>query len=470
MSFLRLPAALVLALAVLLSACDSDGGDDAPPAATPDIVQVAQGSADLETLVTALGAADLVETLRGDGPFTVFAPTDDAFANLPDGELNRLLEPENKDELAGILLYHVLNTEALSGALSDGLELTTANNGAIFTIVASTNSPVGFGIDTDGDGAADANITAVDNAAGNGVVHLIDAVLLPPAATPNIVELAQSNPDLETLVTALKAAELADDLAQPGPFTVFAPTDDAFAALPEGELDRLLEPENKATLETVLFFHVLGIEAASSALQDGLMLETANMLMWTVVATSESPSGFGIDTDGDGDADANIIATDITASNGIVHVIDQVLLPSSAQTITDIAVRNANFKELVNALGAVNLDETLAQDGSFTVFAPVNEAFAELEEVPTGNALRNVLLYHVLDFEAFSSALSDGLVLTTQNGGATFTVVASAEAASGFGIDTDGDGTADANIQAVDVDASNGVIHVIDAVLLPPMN
>ncbi|MEO1633420.1 MAG: fasciclin domain-containing protein, partial [Bacteroidota bacterium] len=194
-----------------------------------------------------------------------------------------------------------------------------------------------------------------------------------------------------------------------------------------------------------------------------------NMLMWTVVATSESPSGFGIDTDGDGDADANIVQTDISASNGVVHVIDQVLLPSSAQTITAIAAKNANFKELVSALGSVNLDETLAGPGPFTVFAPVNSAFEDLDAVPSGEALRGVLLYHVLDIEAFSSALENGLTLTTENG-ATFTVVTSMEAASGFGIDTDGNGMADANIQAVDVDAANGVIHVIDAVLLPPTN
>lgn len=468
MPFPRFPLALALSLAVLLSACDSTDSDT--PQVTPDIVEVAQSSADLQTLVAALGAADLVTTLKGDGPFTVFAPTDAAFANLPDGELDRLLLPENKDELKGILLYHVLDIEALSTALSDGLTLATVN-GKTFTVVASAASSVGFGIDTDGDGTADANIQTVDIGAGNGVVHLIDAVLIPPAddATPNIVELASANTDLETLVTALDAADLVETLEEPGPFTVFAPTDDAFAKLGD-TVATLLEPENKATLSTILLYHVLGIEAFASALSDGLPLETANMLTWTVIAVDGSPSGFGIDTDGDGDADANIIQTDITASNGVVHVIDQVLLPSQAETITAIAAKNANFKELAGALGAVNLDETLATAGPFTVFAPVNSAFAELDEVPTGDALRGVLLYHVLETEAFSTALQDGLVLATANDGKTFTIVATSEAASGFGIDTDGDGMADANIQAVDVDAANGVIHVIDAVLIPPMN
>ncbi|MEM8598836.1 MAG: fasciclin domain-containing protein [Bacteroidota bacterium] len=464
---LRLPLAFALALAVLLTACDSTDTDP-PQVATPDIVEVAQSSADLTTLVAALGAADLVETLKGEGPFTVFAPTDGAFADLPDGELDRLLLPENKDELRSLLLYHVLDIEALSTALSDGLALTT-ESGKTFTIVASAGSAVGFGIDTDGDGTADADIQTVDIDAGNGIVHLIDAVLIPPAevAGPDIVELASGNTDLETLVAALDAADLVETLEEPGPFTVFAPTDDAFAKLGD-TVATLLEPENKATLSTILLYHVLGIEAFASALSDGLSLETANMLTWTVIAADGSPSGFGIDTDGDGDADANIIQTDITASNGVVHLIDRVLLPSQVETITDIAIKNANFKELAGALDAVDLDETLATDGPFTVFAPINSAFGELETVPTGNALRSVLLYHVLNFEAFSTALSDGLVLTTQNGGATFTIVTSSAAASGFGIDTDGDGTADANIQAVDVEAANGVIHVIDAVLLPP--
>merc|ERR1711972_1128832 len=121
------------------------------------------------------------------------------------------------------------------------------------------------------DGKDFKTVTAADNEASNGVVHIIDGVLLPPAglsdSKPNIVELAQSVDDLSTLVAAVVAGDLADTLSSPGPFTVFAPTNEAFGALPAGTLDSLLKPENKAQLADILTFHVLPEQVLSTDLK-----------------------------------------------------------------------------------------------------------------------------------------------------------------------------------------------------------
>ncbi|GAA0304997.1 fasciclin domain-containing protein [Rhodovulum strictum] len=132
-----------------------------------DIVTIASESEQFSTLVAAVTAADLVETLQGDGPFTVFAPTDDAFAALPEGTLDELLKPENKDQLTAILTYHVVPGKVMSGDLSDGMTATTVQ-GSDVTIGAEG------GVTVNG-----ANVTAADIEATNGVIHVIDAVILP---------------------------------------------------------------------------------------------------------------------------------------------------------------------------------------------------------------------------------------------------------------------------------------------------
>ena len=197
-------------------------------------------------LVLSLGldpGAGLAGALTGDGPLTVFAPTDDAFAALPAGTLDALLA-DPTGELASILLYHVVAGEALAASLSDGQTITTLEN-----------SDITVTINNDGVFINDAQVTMTDLQADNGVVHVINAVLLPPPAT--FVEIIVNSPDHETLEAAVIAAELDDDLSGAGPFTVFAPTDEAFAALPEGTVESLLLPENKDQLVAILKHHVV---------------------------------------------------------------------------------------------------------------------------------------------------------------------------------------------------------------------
>ena len=191
------------------------------------VVDIIVNSEDHTTLEAAVTAAGLVETLNGDGPFTVFAPTDSAFAALPDGTVETLLEDPMGD-LADILLYHVLSGDVRSTDLSDGMTATTV----LGKDITVTINEMGVFIN-------DAQVTVADVEADNGVVHVIDAVLLPPSNT--VVDIIVNSDDHNTLEAAVGAAGLlGETLSGEGPFTVFAPTDSAFAALPEGTVEQLL--------------------------------------------------------------------------------------------------------------------------------------------------------------------------------------------------------------------------------------
>merc|ERR1711934_1343204 len=170
------------------------------------------------------------------------------------------------------------------------------------------------------------NVVGADNLASNGVVHIIDGVMLPPsdlsASTPNIVELAQSVDDLSTLVTAVVAADLADTLSSPGPFTVFAPTNEGFGNLPAGTVDTLLKPENKAQLADILTYHVLSAEVKSTDLKFFQKVPTVAGKNLHVFKNGGKvkvgPSSKDL---------KNVVAADNFASNGVVHIIDGVMLP-----------------------------------------------------------------------------------------------------------------------------------------------
>jgi len=247
-----------------------------------------------------------VETLNGDGPFTVFAPTDAAFEALPAGTLDALLA--DVPTLRDILTYHVVGGETTSDEL---------NNGDLFTTV--NGSQVRISVTAEGIFINDARITVADIEADNGVVHVIDAVLTRPAQT--VVDVIVNSMDHNTLESAVIAAGLVDDLSGDGPFTVFAPTDAAFAALPDGQLDELLA-DPTGVLADILRFHVLGTAAYSSDITNGL----------SVASLEGENLDFSITADGIFVEDAQIIVTDILADNGVVHVIDAVMIPRSVGT------------------------------------------------------------------------------------------------------------------------------------------
>lgn len=280
--------------------------------APKNIVETATATESLSTLVSALQAGELVETLNDEGPFTVFAPTNDAFAALPEGTLDNLLKPENKEQLQAILKYHVVAGNISSSALSNGQKAATVQ-GEEITVDLSD------GVKING-----ATVTSADISTANGTVHLIDQVILPPSMTAEepktIVDLAVGTESLSTLVAAVQAGGLVETLSGEGPFTVFAPTDEAFAALPEGLLDNLLKPENKDKLVSILTYHVLGAKVMSTQLSDGQKAATVQGEEITVDLSD------GVKISG-----ATVVAPDVEASNGVVHVINQVILPPSMQ-------------------------------------------------------------------------------------------------------------------------------------------
>lgn len=277
------------------------------PVAASDIVDTAVSAGSFKTLVTAVKAAGLVETLKGKGPFTVFAPTDEAFAKLPAGTVESLLKPENKDKLVAILTYHVVPGKVMAADVVKVKEAKTVQGQS----VAVTVSDKGVKIDN-------ANVIKTDIGCSNGVIHVIDQVILPREESkgPDVVDTAVKAGKFNTLVAAVKAAGLVETLKGEGPFTVFAPTDEAFAKLPEGTVESLLKPENKEKLVAILTYHVV----------------PGKLLAKDVVAAGEVKTVNGksakISTEGGAKIDgATIIATDVETSNGVIHIIDSVILP-----------------------------------------------------------------------------------------------------------------------------------------------
>jgi uncharacterized surface protein with fasciclin (FAS1) repeats len=406
------------------------------------VVDVIVESAAHNTLEAAVGAAGLVNTLNGAGPFTVFAPTDAAFAALPDGTVETLLQ-DPQGALTNILLNHLIGANALSSSLTNGQSIVTLNNGKTVKVT----------INNDGVFIDDAQVTVADIETDNGVVHVIDAVLLPPNT---VVDVIVGSTDHNTLEAAVGAAGLVNTLNGAGPFTVFAPTDAAFAALPNGTVETLLQ-DPQGALTNILLNHVVGANALSSSLTNGQSIVTLNN--GKTVKVTINNDGVFID-------DAQVTVADIETDNGVVHVINAVLLPTN--TVVDVIVGSADHNTLEAAVGAAGLVNTLNGAGPFTVFAPTDAAFAAL---PAGTvealladpqgALTQVLLYHVAEGLIPSEEIIDlvdefayGLMLNNK------TVT--------FRVNEDGVFINNAKITVVDIAADNGIVHVIDAVLLAP--
>lgn len=275
-----------------------------------DIVDTAVAAGNFNTLAAALKAAGLVETLKGKGPFTVFAPTDDAFKKLPAGTVETLLKPENKDKLVSILTYHVVSGSVMADKVV-GLKTADTVNGQRVDIAVK-----GGKVMLDGK----ATVTATDVKASNGVIHVIDTVIMP--VNKDLLTVAGDAGSFTTLAKAIQAAGLAETLKGKGPFTVFAPTDEAFAKLPAGTLENLLKPENKDQLKAILTFHVL--PARVYADKAVTMTESIKTVQGTTFSIKAKDGKVSI---GNSKAMANITATDIEASNGVIHVIDSVIMP-----------------------------------------------------------------------------------------------------------------------------------------------
>jgi uncharacterized surface protein with fasciclin (FAS1) repeats len=273
------------------------------PMSAGDITQVAMSDSRFTTLCSLLRSAGLVDALKGPGPFTVFAPTNEAFAKLPAGTLEAWMRPENKAKLTNLLRYHVLNGEVWAKDVRTMPAATLL--GQRVAVVAKEGTVM---IDK-------ARVTQTDIKASNGVIHVVDTVLMP--TEKDIVATAQAAGKFTILTRLLEDADWVTPLQGEGPFTVFAPTDDAFRKLPKETLDNLMKPENRQMLASILKYHVVEGRIDSDAAAKGAMVKT---LEGHSVTTKSDGKKVWIDG-------ATVTWPDIQASNGVIHVIDTVLMP-----------------------------------------------------------------------------------------------------------------------------------------------
>ena len=495
----------VLAVVLFVWSCDKDENGEVAKVEEMNIVETAQETDVLSSLVEALATADnsedtdLIGTLSSEGPFTVFAPTNDAFTDL----LNQLdgfetLADFDTDEeraiLTTILTYHVV-----AGTAAKSTDLT---NGMMVTTVQGENLTINLegGIFVQDATETDAEVVLADVETSNGVVHVINKVLLPQAIIDalnggemineegTLVDIVVATEPLSLLEAAVIKADLVATLSSEGPFTVFAPTDDAFVALLEALGDDYNSIEDFDTeaeitlLKNILLFHVIPAEVKSTDLTEGSVPTAFDGNSIEVISSGDS---FVI---GDAsDTNAIITGVDIIASNGIAHTIDKVLLPQAAidfvatlklKSIVDTAVATDDLSLLVDALvqADAGLVETLNGEGPFTVFAPTNDAFAELLELlgddfnsladfdtdEEKSILVKVLTYHVVSgTAAFSSDLTNGQIIETFQGEPVIISLMNDKVMIDDATETN------ANVLTADVAATNGVVHIIDKVLLP---
>lgn len=442
-----------LCFLVLASCSDDDNGTQI--IVEPTIAELAILSSDLTTLVQALDRAQLVTTLQGPGPFTVFAPTNEAFDSFLAANNFDSLDDVPTDVLTQVLLNHVVAGENFSDDLSTGYisSLSTAGpdgrNLSLFVNIAS-------GVSINNAEVSEPNVDA-----SNGVIHVVDEVI----GLPTIVDHAINNPDFSELVGALTAngnTTFTDLLSGTATnFTVFAPVNAAFTTFTN---------PNSNDIDNILSYHVT---SGTAAFSDALM----NMYVSTAGTNSDGDAlSQYINTD-DGvtiNGASNVAVADVVAVNGVVHAVDAVIdLPS----VVTFATADPNFSTLVQALTeltpSVDFASVLSsQDGNgdnpFTVFAPTNDAFAAIT-APDEAGLIPVLQHHVIAGANIRSTdlTADGTTTTPATlEGDTFTITLPGTEGNIADV-TDGAGNDGIGIIAVDVQANNGVIHVLNTVLLP---
>jgi uncharacterized surface protein with fasciclin (FAS1) repeats len=347
-------AALFMALALVAFSIPSNAMEQ-------DIVDIAIENPDFNILVAAVSEAGLVDALKSEGPFTVFAPTDQAFADLL-----AALEISAEDllghpDLAKVLLYHVVSGKVMSTDLSDGMMPATLNGNTI-------DIGVGGGVTIN-----QANVVAADIEGSNGVIHVIDSVIIPPdfklepdemmeeeaemmEEKPDIVDIALSDPSFSMLVMLLQEAELVAALQGDGPFTVFAPTNDAFVELVTALGITPEELMAQPGLADVLLYHVISGKVMSTDLSDGLAAGTLNG------DTIDFDLSSGVKAD-----QANVIAADIEAANGVVHVIDSVLIPEGF-ALEEVDITEDEIPKTGDPSALPMIAVMLASAGALTVF------------------------------------------------------------------------------------------------------
>ncbi len=437
---------LMITLTLVATSCNDDDDDDKP---SKNIVQIAQSDANLTTLVDAVVAANLATTLSGDGPFTVFAPTNAAFAKLDPDVLNTIISTPSL--LTALLQYHVVSGAVTSDMLS---------NGAVPTLLS------GQSIDVNVSGGVTLNgtskVTSANIIATNGVIHIIDEVLMPDDfVAQTIVQIAASNSDFSILVDVLTKPELSDLLAAANDptsnLTVFAPTNTAFEAVLDALGKDSVDDLPVGLLKEIVQYHIVSGAVFSTGLSNG---DVPTLLAGENV-TVDLTNGVKINN-------ANVIAADIEAINGVIHAVDAVLLPSyvatAVGTISEVIVFDPDYTILVAALRKAELLNTVSTTDNLTLFAPDNAGFVaagitSLDGLEKED-LSPILLYHVLGAKVLSSGLpADGMATTLSNSEKIYLGYLNNGVVLINGL---------TQITAVDIEKSNGVVHTINRTLVPP--
>jgi transforming growth factor-beta-induced protein len=394
------------------------------------------------TLLAALEMAGLKDTVATGGVFTVLAPTDDAFAALPPGTVESLVA--NVPALQNILRYHVLVGRESAIELLKQSTVTTVQGNPILALRE------GLALRINGQ-----KVDYPSLPASNGIIHPINGVLIPPATDiviNSLVDVLALDGRFTTLIAAVQAAGLTDALVSGGPLTLFAPTDEAFAALPPGTVESLIT--NVPALQNILLYHVLGEEVSAARLLGRHSVET---LQGEAVTTSVKRGSLFVNQ-------SRVLNPNVNAPNGIIHVIDAVLLPPPPKpNLLERLKSDGRFNTLVTALEVAELDSVVATGGIFTLFAPTDDAFAKVpadalaDLLADKEALTAVLLYHVVNGDQSSSELLRQRKVATLQGK---NVVVYHWRGNVY---VNRSKVIDANLEA-----SNGTIHGVNAVLFPP--
>jgi len=444
-SFTLFSLVLVSLLTLTTVSCKKDSTPDAMT--THTITDVAASNPDFSTLVLALKRAGLdVALANGASTFTVFAPTNAAFASLLTELKVASLNDIPVETLTKVLLYHVKSGKAMASQITSGYYPTLANGPVADSFLSLYVDMANTKINDR------AKIVQTDVMADNGVIHAIDKVLLPMSISDHAV----ANATFTSLVAALSKANLVGALADnTKTYTVFAPTNDAFASLLTS-LGVTLNNLSAETLSPILLYHVLSGYIPASKVAEGYFPTVSTAFGKNVLVQIATSTGVLLNNS------SKVIATDVVATNGIIHVIDKVLLPP---TVVDLALQNSMFSTLVLAVVKADLATALSGAGPFTVFAPTNDAFTALFaalkvsgiDALTKDQLTPILLAHVVSGNIQSGGLPSGTVLTLNTLKSLSVVV------SNSGVTINGN----VNVIKADIQGNNGVVHVIDKVIVP---
>lgn len=433
---LSLFVGLPLLAALLFTACSDDNNPaTGEPNQELNIVETAEEAGNFTTLLSVATDLGLAETLQN-SELTVFAPTDAAFEALPDGTLDGLTD----EQLTEIILYHVLAGTVESNQIAAQQDAVT-EQGERILLQSNAN-----GVTVNGS----ASVISPDVAASNGVIHAVDEVLLPAEfREPGIIETAEEAGNFSILLGAIEDAGLTTTLQFLGDFTVFAPSDAAFEALGIETVESLTDEQ----LSNVLTYHVLDGEVPSSALQPEQTVTALNGENVFITVDNGDVTVNGT---------SNVATADINTRNGVIHAVDGVLLPDAFGNVVDNAVKRYELTTLVDLVTQQNLAETLQDtEANYTVFAPTNAAFEAISSTLstlTDEQVTNTLLYHVLASAVEAGDLEASQTVATLNNDEEILIEV-----------TDGVVTINgsATVQIADVVGTNGVIHIIDEVLIP---